>query len=140
MSTLIFRTAAPLIVAVMLVFAAFVLLRGHNEPGGGFIAGLIASAAIALYALAAGSAAAAQALRVPPLAIAGAGIFVGAAAGLLPLAIGAPFLTALWAFVPLGETEIALSTPQLFDCGVFLAVFGTITAVLFDLETSAGEG
>ena len=54
MNTLIFRTAAPLIVIVMLVFSVFVLLRGHNEPGGGFIAGLIAAAAIAVYGMATG--------------------------------------------------------------------------------------
>ena len=48
MNTLIFRTIAPLLVVVMLVFSVFVTLRGHNEPGGGFIGGLIAASAIAM--------------------------------------------------------------------------------------------
>ncbi|HTJ59185.1 MAG TPA: MnhB domain-containing protein, partial [Devosiaceae bacterium] len=74
MNSLIFRTAAPLIVIVMLVFSAFVLLRGHNEPGGGFIAGLIAAAAVAVYGMAAGVEAVERALHVPPLAIAGSGV------------------------------------------------------------------
>ncbi|MEX0628201.1 MAG: MnhB domain-containing protein, partial [Cucumibacter sp.] len=51
MSTVIFRTIAPYLSALMLVFSVFVLLRGHNEPGGGFIAGLIAAASLAIYAI-----------------------------------------------------------------------------------------
>jgi multicomponent Na+:H+ antiporter subunit B len=42
-NTLIFRTVAPFLTALMLLFSVFVLLRGHNEPGGGFIGGLIAA-------------------------------------------------------------------------------------------------
>lgn len=134
MNTLIFRTAAPLISVVMLVFAGFILLRGHNEPGGGFIAGLIAAAAMAVYAMCVGVSAIEQALRVRPMAIAGAGVLVAAASGLVSLPLGVPFLTGLWAFVPLGEGVMPLSTPQLFDIGVFLTVFGTLTAVLLALE------
>ena len=51
MNSLIFRTIAPLLTAVMLVFSVFVLLRGHNEPGGGFIGGLIAASALTIYCL-----------------------------------------------------------------------------------------
>ena len=51
MNTIIFRTMAPVIVSIMLVFAVYVCLRGHNEPGGGFIGGLIAASAIAILAL-----------------------------------------------------------------------------------------
>ena len=138
MNTLIFRTAAPLIVIVMLVFAAFILLRGHNEPGGGFIAGLIASAAVAVIGMAAGVRAVEQALHVPPLAIAGFGVLLAAAAGLPSLLIEAPFLTGLWTFPHLGDTEIGLSTPMLFDIGVFFVVFGTVSAVLLAFENSRG--
>ena len=54
MNTVIFRTAAPLIVAAMLVFSVYVCLRGHNEPGGGFIGGLIGAASIAVFGMASG--------------------------------------------------------------------------------------
>src|SRR5690606_15361701 len=57
MNTVIFRTLAPLIVAIMLVFSVYVCLRGHNEPGGGFIGGLIAAASIAVFGMASGVAA-----------------------------------------------------------------------------------
>ena len=55
MNTVIFRTIAPAIVVVMLVFSIFVLLRGHNEPGGGFIGGLIAASAITIFGMASGA-------------------------------------------------------------------------------------
>ena len=54
MRTLIFRTVAPYLAALMVVFSVFVLLRGHNEPGGGFIGGLIAASAFAIYGIACG--------------------------------------------------------------------------------------
>src|SRR5690606_18442002 len=88
MTSLIFRTIAPLLVVVMLVFSVFVMLRGHNEPGGGFIGGLIAAAAIAIYGIAAGPAAVRVALKVDPLAIAGLGVVVAALSGILSLAHG----------------------------------------------------
>jgi multicomponent Na+:H+ antiporter subunit B len=135
MNTLIFRTAAPLIVIVMLVFAVFVLLRGHNAPGGGFIAGLIAAAAMAVYGMAAGPDLVRKAMQLRPMAIAGIGVCLAGASGLPALFAGAPYLTGLWTFPMLGRTEIALSTPLLFDIGVFLTVFGTVSAIVLGLET-----
>jgi multicomponent Na+:H+ antiporter subunit B len=139
-NTLIFRTAAPLIVAVMLMFAVFVLLRGHNAPGGGFIAGLIAAAAVAVHGMSAGASAVRRALRVPPIAIGGLGVFVAAASGLVSVGVGAPFLTGLWTFVRLGQSEVALSTPLLFDIGVGLTVFGTVSSIVLSLEADGEEG
>jgi multicomponent Na+:H+ antiporter subunit B len=138
MNTLIFRTMAPAIVVVMMMFAVFVLLRGHNEPGGGFIGGLIAAAAIAVYGIASGPAVVRRAIRMPPMSFAALGVILAAGSGLLSLAVGAPFLTGLWTTLLLGETEIALSTPLLFDIGVFLIVFGTVSAVALALEDSEG--
>ncbi len=139
MNTLIFRTAAPFIVIVMLVFAVFVLLRGHNEPGGGFIAGLIAAAAMAVYSMAAGVEATRRALHMPPLAIAGAGVFIAATSGLLSLGINAPFLTGLWTTIAIGDATLDLSTSLVFDVGVFLTVFGTVAAILLALESPEAE-
>jgi multicomponent Na+:H+ antiporter subunit B len=128
MNTLIFRTISPLITVVMVAFSIFVMLRGHNEPGGGFIGGLIAAAAIAIYGIANG-----------PLAYAGFGVLLAGASGLLSAFWGMPYLTGLWFFLPLGSTEIGLSTPLIFDIGVYFTVFGTISAVALMLEDS-GEG
>ena len=133
MNTLIFRTFAPLLVAIMVVFSFYVLFRGHNEPGGGFIGGLIAVSALAIYALAAGRDAVRRAMILDPMAFAGIGVLIAGLSGLLSVFIGAPFMTSLWAFLHLGETEVALSTPMVFDIGVYLVVFGTLTAVALAL-------
>ena len=134
MNSLIFRTIAPTIVAVMLVFSVFVLLRGHNEPGGGFIGGLIAASGIAIYAMAAGVPAVRHAIRLQPTSLAGFGVFIAAISGLVSLHFEVPFLTGLWSFLHIGENEVSLSTPMLFDIGVYFTVFGTISAVALALE------
>ncbi|MDP1731684.1 MAG: MnhB domain-containing protein [Devosia sp.] len=139
MNTLIFRTIAPLIVVVMVVFSFFVMLRGHNEPGGGFVGGLIAASAIAIYGMAFGPAAVQKALKAHPITFAGLGVVLATLSGLLSLAYQVPFLTGLWVDLHLGDADIAVSTPMVFDIGVYLVVFGTISAIALALEDD-GEG
>lgn len=139
MRTVIFRTLAPLFVAIMLVFSVYVCLRGHNEPGGGFIGGLIAAASIGVFGMASGVKAVRAALRLDPMAIAGVGVLVAAASGLLSLFTRSPFMTSIWAYVPLGETVVPLSTPLVFDIGVYLVVFGTLSAIVLALESAHEE-
>jgi multicomponent Na+:H+ antiporter subunit B len=133
-NSLIFRTATPLIVTVMLIFSVFILLRGHNEPGGGFIGGLIAASSIAVYAMASGIAAVRKAIKFHPMSFAGFGVLLASLAGLLSLPAQVPFLTGLWGYVPVGSESIALSTPLIFDIGVYFAVFGTVSAIALALE------
>ena len=139
MNTLIFRTLAPLFSVTMLVFSVFITLRGHNEPGGGFIGGLIAASAIAIYGMAMGADATRKALKIDPLALAGAGVLLATFSGLISMAYQLPFLTGLWAELRLGETEVALSTPLFFDLGVYLVVSGTISAIALSLEGEGGD-
>lgn len=139
MNTLIFRTVAPAIVALMLVFSVYVLLRGHNEPGGGFIGGLIAAAAIALYGIAAGVERVRRSLHVHPVTLAGFGLLLAGGAGFLSYGRDVPYLTGLWLFLNIDDTEIALSTPMLFDIGVYFVVFGTVSAVALGLESDREE-
>ena len=96
----IFRTAARLLMPLLLLFSVFLLLRGHNEPGGGFVGGLVAAAAFALYAIAFGVQRARQALLVRPLTLLGAGLLIALLSGLPAVLRGQPFLTALWASGP----------------------------------------
>lgn len=139
MNTVIFRTIAPLVSAVMLVFSIFVLLRGHNAPGGGFIGGLIGAAAMMINALASGPAATRRALRINPMAIAGFGVLLAAASGLLSLPEKLPFLTGLWATLPVNSQAVAISTPMVFDIGVYAVVFGTICALGLTLQDGKGS-
>ncbi len=139
MNTVIFRTIAPLIVAIMLVFSLYICLRGHNEPGGGFIGGLIAAAAIGVFGMASGVDTVRQSLRLDPMAIAGFGVFLAGLSGLMSIFNGTPFLTSIWLYVDLGETIVPLSTPLFFDLGVYCVVFGTLSAIALGLESDREE-
>jgi len=124
----IFRTAARLLMPLILVFAVFLLLRGHNQPGGGFVGGLVAAAAFALYAIAFGVQRARQALLVRPLTLLGAGLSIALLSGVPAVLRGQPFLTALWA-----PGSLPLGTPAAFDVGVFLVVAGVVLMMIFSL-------
>ena len=134
MKTLIFRTIAPVIVSVMVLFSIFVLLRGHNEPGGGFIGGLIAVAALSIYGIAFGVETVRRAIVFHPLSIAGAGLLMATLSGLLSMVFHVPFMTGLWVYpVVLGE-EIPLSSVMTFDIGVYLVVVGAVISIALSLE------
>ncbi|WP_237154904.1 MnhB domain-containing protein [Oryzibacter oryziterrae] len=138
MGTVIFRTLSPLISALTLMLAVFVTLRGHNDPGGGFIGGLIAASAFALLGLSHGVPAVRQALRFHPMSYAGFGLLLAVCAGLLPIFTGRSFFTALWTFPQVLGVEIALSTPMFFDIGVFFVVSGAMTSIALSLEQRGG--
>lgn len=134
MRTVIFRTIAPYLTSLMALFSIFVLLRGHNEPGGGFIGGLIAASAVAIYGIACGVAPVRRALYFHPMAIAGCGLLFAATAGFLSLFFQVPFLTGLWTSIDFLGIEVDLSTVLLFDTGVFLVVVGSISSIALALE------
>jgi multicomponent Na+:H+ antiporter subunit B len=134
MSSLILRASARLVMTLLLLFALFLLLRGHNEPGGGFVGGLVAAAAFVLYIIAEGPAASRRALHVDPRSLIGVGLLVAAGSGVLPLLIGEPFLTAQWGTLRLpGLSPITLGTPLLFDTGVFVVVLGVTQTIILAL-------
>jgi multicomponent Na+:H+ antiporter subunit B len=132
MKSVIFATASRYLLPLLLLFSIFLLIRGHNEPGGGFVGGLTASAAFALYTIANGVKYARATLFIDPGKFIAAGILFALTAGVIPLFFGLPFLTGLWA-----ENEIPafghISTPLIFDIGVFLVVFGVTNTIIFSL-------
>ena len=134
MRTIIFRSIAPFLTSLMVLFSIFVLLRGHNEPGGGFIGGLIAASAFAIYGIACGVQPVRRALFFHPMSIAGCGLLLAACSGLPSIAERVPYLTGLWVFPKIGAVELALSTPMVFDIGVYLVVVGAITSIALALE------
>ena len=134
-ASLILRSTARFLLTLLLLFAVFLLLRGHNEPGGGFVGGLFAAIAFVLYALAYDPSAARQALMVDPRTLVGVGLLLAAASGLLPLVLGEPFLTGMWRDVHTPIGEVHLGTPVFFDIGVFFVVIGvTLTIILGLIE------
>ncbi|UEM04470.1 Na+/H+ antiporter subunit B [Skermanella rosea] len=134
MDSLILRTATRLLLSLMLLFSFFILLRGHNEPGGGFIGGLIAASAFALHSIAFGPAALREVLTFDPKAITGAGMLCAIAAGLWSAFLGDAFLTGQWLHWGEGDAAFHVGTPLLFDVGVFLVVIGAVLTIVLSLE------
>lgn len=132
MTSLILSTAARYLLPLLLIFSLFILLRGHNEPGGGFIGGLIAAAAFALNAFAFDVRTTRRILRVDPRMLIPIGLIIAWGSAIVPLVSGKPFLTGQWfkLYVP-GLEALDIGTPLLFDCGVYLLVLGvTLTMIL----------
>ncbi|MEM6849486.1 MAG: Na+/H+ antiporter subunit B [Pseudomonadota bacterium] len=134
MSTLIFRTIAPYLAALMVLFSIFVLLRGHNEPGGGFIGGLIAASALAIYGIAHGPDAVRKALVVHPNALAGFGLTIAGLAGVASVVVSKPFLTGLWFLPVVSDVKLPISNVLVFDVGVYFVVVGSVAAIALALE------
>jgi multicomponent Na+:H+ antiporter subunit B len=116
---LVARTLYP----AMLVLSLVVLLRGHDQPGGGFIAGMMAVAATALRAVAQGSPRALAGLPGGASRAAALGAALAVLSGFAGPLVGMPYLTHAWA------KEIPVSTVLLFEVGVYLAVWGSIGVI-----------
>jgi multicomponent Na+:H+ antiporter subunit B len=133
-TSLILRTATRLILPLALLLSIFLLVRGHNAPGGGFIGGLVAATAFALYAMGSGVAAARRLLRTDPHPLVGTGLLLALGSGVPALVAGRPFMAGLWTSLPLpGLGTVAVGTPLLFDLGVYLLVVGAALMILLTL-------
>lgn len=133
-SGLILRTATLVIMPLQLLFSIFLLLRGHNEPGGGFIGGLVAAGALSLYLIVFGAKAARRLIVIDPKDILAWGLIFGLLATVPAVFLGQSFFTALWLTLDILGTEVKLSTVLVFDIGVYLAVIGTITTMFYALS------
>jgi multicomponent K+:H+ antiporter subunit A len=140
--------ASPVILAMItrallpmaLLFSVFLLLRGHNMPGGGFIAGLMAAVALIIQYVASGTAWTEQRLRVNYRLLIAIGLLCAGLTGLGALAFGVPFLSATFTYVEwpiVGRFELA--TAMIFDIGVFLTVIGAVMLMLSRLGTPLGD-
>ncbi len=136
MNSIILMAGSRILVALLLVFSVFMLLRGHNEPGGGFIGGLIGAVGFVIYAIACGTASAREALRIAPETVAALGLGLALFGGLMALFNGDAFFTGQWLFLGAAEGEkgLPLSSVLVFDVGVYLVVFGSILSLVFALE------
>ncbi|WP_224214101.1 Na+/H+ antiporter subunit B [Vibrio metschnikovii] len=134
-SALILQVAARFLLPMLLLFSIFLLLRGHNEPGGGFIAGLVASSAFALHLFAFTPVQTQRLIGVDGSQLMGVGLMIAMFSGLIGVILsGSEFLTSVWWTVYLpGVGELKLSTPLLFDIGVYLVVIGMVTTLLLTL-------
>lgn len=134
MKSLILRATARFLLPLMLLFSVFLFLRGHNEPGGGFVAGLVAAGGYILYAMAYGVGEMRSLLWLDPRAFIGLGLAGALTSALWPTLAGKPLFTGLWVQISLGPLgKLKLGTPLLFDLGVYAAVFGVMLTIVVGL-------
>jgi multicomponent Na+:H+ antiporter subunit B len=124
---------------MLLLFSLFLLLRGHNAPGGGFSGGLVAGAAFILAALARGTAHVRAQMPCSPGFLIRLGLICALVAGLLPLALGKAVFTGLWieSKIPVIGT---VGSFLLFDAGVYFLVMGFVIGVLINLASDVHHG
>ncbi|ACD90054.1 MAG: Na+/H+ antiporter subunit B [Chlorobium limicola] len=132
MYSIILATASRYLLLLLQMFSLFLLFRGHNEPGGGFVGGLVAAAAYALYFIANGIAEAEKLLQIDPFYLIAAGLLLAVSSTMPSLAAGMNVMTGIWF-----DTGTALfgkvGTPLLFDTGVYFLVLGVTLKIIFSL-------
>ena len=131
---ILFRTLASPIVFAVVALGFHFFLRGHNAPGGGFIAGLLVAAAALLLRMARGR----GLVRFPAQRLVPWGLLLAAVTGIVPMFFGYGFLKSAYGYVTgplIGEFEWA--TAVAFDLGVFLVVVG-VTVTIIDFLAEEG--
>lgn len=132
------QTLTRLLLPMTLLFGIYILLRGHNAPGGGFIAGLIVASALMTQYLARGIDSSERNLRVPTHGAIALGLFLALGTGLGSIMLGYPFLTSAFTHLDLpivGDVEVA--SAMLFDLGVFFVVMGASVLMLTQMAKLA---
>lgn len=135
MPELYLRLLDRVLTPVLLILAVILLLAGHNQPGGGFIAGLVVAAAFQLQILSRGERYVRDTIgpRLQPLI--GTGLVLALLAAWLGVWQGG-FFKGVWWEGHLGPLTIELGSPMLFDIGVFFVVLAVVTSYLLGLSQS----
>ncbi|MDP5308232.1 monovalent cation/H+ antiporter subunit A [Paracoccus spongiarum] len=130
--------ATRVILPISLMVGIYIFLRGHNLPGGGFIAGLVVAIALLMQYMASGYAWAQDRQALPYHALIGAGVVAASVTGIGAWFNGLPFLTSAFGYFKLPFIEeFELATAMGFDLGVFLCVVGAVMLALNSLSRIA---
>ena len=121
------------LVVLLGIVSLFLLLRGHDEPGGGFSGGLLAASAVIIMTIAYGGDAGRKLLHFQPLSYIAAGLILSVLAGLFQWETA--FMSSIWIKLPLGFTTLKLGTPLLFDLGVYIVVLGVVSSFVLEIES-----
>lgn len=133
-------TAAKILFFFVNVFAVYLLLRGHNLPGGGFIAGLASAISVILLGLAMGFDEFEKMWKMDPVRLAGWGLLIAVLTAIAPVLFGQSFFqhTMFHPYIPfLGKVHVG--TTLLFDIGVLLVVVGISVKVVYVLARSTAR-
>ena len=142
---LLLRVAASVVLPLALVFSLYIFMRGHNLPGGGFIAGLITAVALVLQFMSLGQSRAEMLMRAHGGArfvrTIGVGLGIAGLTGVGAFVLGRPFLTSAFGHPVVGVLgELPLATAAIFDLGVYLTVVGATLLTLSVLGSVSREG
>ncbi|GIK74716.1 MAG: hypothetical protein BroJett021_37040 [Chloroflexota bacterium] len=136
MTEIYLRLVDKILTPIIILIAIFLFLRGHDLPGGGFIAGLVAASAIELTILARGAEATRDRYGPWLIPLAGLGLVAAATAALLGL-YGGGFFRSIWLEFYVFDDKLKFGTPQLFDLGVMFVVIGMALTYLLRLSEAA---
>lgn len=129
------QTIAKIVLPPAILFAVYLMFRGHNLPGGGFVAGLMTAAAVMLQYVAGGRQKATDEAPFDPAKLIPIGLVFALGTGVASLLLGFPFLTSTFTYLDipvLGHFELASAT--MFDIGVFFVVTGVTLSILLAIE------
>ncbi len=130
--------ATRLMLPIAIMVGVFIFLRGHNEPGGGFVAGLVVAIALLMQYMASGFAWTQARQGIEYHSLIGVGVLFAALTGAGAWLAGRPFLTSAFGYFKLpGLEKFELATAMLFDLGVFLTVLGAVMLILYSLSRIA---
>jgi multicomponent Na+:H+ antiporter subunit B len=132
----ILRAVVKAVFVILNVFAVYMMLKGHNQPGGGFIGGLVAALALVLVNMVLGREKFLSLIRVDPLLLAASGLMIAYLVSLAPVFFGKEFLK--HHLLNLGNFQ--LHTAVIFDLGVFLVVVGVTSKLISVFSSSVQLG
>ncbi len=132
--SVILKIGARYMQPLLLLASIFLMSRGHNDPGGGFVGGLVASTGFALLAFADSVEAAKKALRFDSRSFIPLGLTLALGSGIIAFFFGKPFMTGYWLpfTIPIFKY---FGVPALFDLGVYFAVLGVTLTIIFNAAT-----
>lgn len=132
MRSLILHIAVRVLFPILIIASLMSLFRGHHEPGGGFIGGLVAASAYILLTLSMGVKKARSRLPMEPLFFMSTGLFISFLSAVLPMFFGNGYMEALWAGFYLPVIGMP-GTPLMFDIGVYMLVTGIVCKIIFTI-------
>jgi len=131
LSTPLLQTTMRLVLPLALLAAAYEFFKGHNEPGGGFIAGLVASVGLAVYRMTFGPSVMRGLRPATPAICIVAGLLLTLVTGVVPMLFGESFLRSATGYIPRGEADpYHWASAMFFDLGVFLVVVGVSVGII----------
>jgi multicomponent Na+:H+ antiporter subunit B len=133
MNSLILQIAVRILYPVMLLLSLLLLFRGHHQPGGGFIGGLVAASAIIFKTFVSGNNDIRWRRNLNPIVLIISGLCMAFSAAVIPVFAGMQFFEGWWAefYLPLIGRP---GTPMLFDTGVYFLVLGIVCKIIFSIS------